>query len=135
MYDRHVSMDPIQVEEDRDAVAAFYGAKPLSFDNTRRSVSIGSWLHDMERVFQMCHIEDHLQVSLASRCFIGDFRLWWVTLGEPQVASHAWAQIRTVALARYGPPPPREIMFDDVDWRTNPDSDFRRNSITLEVVV
>ena len=107
MYDGHVSMDSIQVEEDRDAVAAFYGAQPLLFDSTRRSVSIGSWLHDMERVFQMCHIEDHLQVPLASRCFIGDSRLWWVTLGEPQVASRTWAQFRTVVLARYGSMPDR----------------------------
>ena len=87
MYDRHVSMDPLQVEEDRDAVAVFYGAQPLLFDSTRRSVSIGSWLRDMERVFEMCHIKDHLQVSLANRYLIGDSRLWWVTLGEPQVAS------------------------------------------------
>ena len=76
-------MDPLQVEEDRDVVAAFYGAKPSLFDSMRRSVSIGPRLHDMERVFQMCHIEDHLQVSLVSRCFIGDSRLWWATLGEP----------------------------------------------------
>ena len=76
-------MDPIQVEKDRDAIAIFYGAKPSLFDSTRRSVSIGSRLHDMERVFQICHIEDHLQVSLTSRGFTGDFRLWWATLGEP----------------------------------------------------
>ena len=109
MHDKRASMDPIQVEEDRDAVAAFYGAQPLLFDSTRRSVSIGSWLRDMEWVFEMCHIKDHLQVSLASRCFIGDSRLWWVTLGEPQTASRTWAQFRTVILARYGPPPLRGI--------------------------
>ena len=28
-----------------------------------------------------------------------------------------------------------EIMSDDVDWRTNSEFDFRRISITLEVVV
>ena len=108
MYDRHASMDPLQVEEDRDAVAAFYGAQPLLFDSTRRSVSIGSRLHDREWVFQMCHMEDHLQVSPTSRCFMGDFRLWWVTLGEPQVASRTWAQFQTVVLARYGTMPDEE---------------------------
>ena len=101
-------MDPIQAEKDRDVVAAFLGAKPSLLDSTRRSVAIGSRLHDMERVFQICHIEDHLQVSLASRCFIGDSRLWWVTLREPQVASRTWAPFRTVVLARYGTMPDEE---------------------------
>ena len=101
-------MDPIQAEKDRDAVAAFYGAKPSSFDSTRRSASIGSRLHDMEWVFQMCHMEDHLQVPPASRCFIGDSRIWSVTIGEPQVASRTWAQFQTVVLTRYGTMPDEE---------------------------
>ena len=68
-------MDPMLVEKDQDAVIAFFRAQPLLLNSTRHSVSIKSWLHDMKQILQIRHIEDHLQVSLADRCFIGDARL------------------------------------------------------------
>ena len=96
-------MDPDQIDADREAVAAFYGSRPLLYDSTRRSVSMSAWVYDMERIFYTCHIEDRLQVSLASRCLIADARLWWMTLGEPQMPSRTWAHFRAAVLARYGP--------------------------------
>ena len=102
-------MDPMMVEEDRDAVTAFFRAQPLYFDGTRRTVFIDAWLHDMEPVFQLVHIEDHLQVTLASRCFYGDARLWWVDLGECQLPSRTWDEFRIIVRGRYGPLPPRWI--------------------------
>ncbi|GMN66403.1 hypothetical protein TIFTF001_035464, partial [Ficus carica] len=74
-------MDPRRVEEDRYAAYAFNGMQPLLFDGTRRTVSLSAWLCDMEKIFHICHIEAHLQVSLASRCLVADARLWWMTLG------------------------------------------------------
>ena len=96
-------MDPDQIDVDREAVAAFYGSRPLLYDGTRRSVSMSAWVYDMEMIFYTCHIEDRLQVSLASRCLIADARLWWMTLGEPQMPSRTWTHFRAAVLARYGP--------------------------------
>ncbi|GMN72042.1 hypothetical protein TIFTF001_051920 [Ficus carica] len=42
-------------------------------------------------------------VSLASRCFAADARLWWMTLGERQMPSRTWAHFRTIAIARFRP--------------------------------
>ena len=47
VYDR-LDMDPMEIEEDRDVVAAFFRARPMHFDGTRRSVYLKAWLHDME---------------------------------------------------------------------------------------
>ncbi|GMN19033.1 hypothetical protein TIFTF001_046899 [Ficus carica] len=96
-------MDPDQIDADREAVAAFYGSRPLLYDGMRRSVSMSAWVYDMEMIFYTCHIEDRLQVSLASRCLIADARLWWMTLGEPQMPSRTLAHFRAAVLARYRP--------------------------------
>ncbi|GMN33052.1 hypothetical protein TIFTF001_048242 [Ficus carica] len=96
-------MDPARVDEDRDAVTSFYESHPLIFDDTRRTVSIAAWLYDMELIFRICHIEARLQVSLASRCFVVDARLWWMTLGEREMPSRTWAHFRMLVIARYGP--------------------------------
>ncbi|GMN60416.1 hypothetical protein TIFTF001_029527 [Ficus carica] len=98
-------MNPARVDTDRDAVTSFYESHPLLFDGTRRSVSVAAWLYDMELIFHICHIEAHLQVSLASRCLIAAARLWWMTLGERQMPNRTWAHFRTTVLARYGPIP------------------------------
>ncbi|GMN20946.1 hypothetical protein TIFTF001_043206 [Ficus carica] len=100
LYD---DMDPAHVDEDRDAVTSFYESHPLIFDGTRRTVSIAVWLYDMELIFRICHIEARLQVSLASRCFAADARLWWMTLGEREMSSRTWAHFRMIVIARYGP--------------------------------
>ncbi|GMN66779.1 hypothetical protein TIFTF001_035844 [Ficus carica] len=100
LYD---DMDPAHVDEDRDAVTSFYESHPLIFEGTRRTVSIAAWLYDMELIFRICHIEARLQISLASRCFAADARLWWMTLGEREMPSRTWAHFRMLVIARYGP--------------------------------
>ncbi|GMN62988.1 hypothetical protein TIFTF001_032055 [Ficus carica] len=98
-------MDPDRVDEDRDAALVFYGLQPLLFEGTRRTVSLASWLYDMESIFRICHIEARLQVSLASKCPVVDARLWWMTLGERAMSSRAWADFRALMIACYGPLP------------------------------
>ncbi|GMN72812.1 hypothetical protein TIFTF001_052076 [Ficus carica] len=77
---------------------------PLIFDTTRRTVTLAAWLHDMEAIFYICHIQPHLQVSLASRCLAVDARLWWRTQGEQEVQEGSWENFRNVIIARFGPP-------------------------------
>ncbi|GMN73196.1 hypothetical protein TIFTF001_055322 [Ficus carica] len=98
-------MGPAQVDEDRDTVTSFYESHPLIFDGTRWTVFITAWLYDMETIFHICHIEAHLQVSLASRCLVADARLWWMTLGEQAILSRTWAHFRTLVIACFGPVP------------------------------
>ncbi|GMN19902.1 hypothetical protein TIFTF001_045257 [Ficus carica] len=98
-------MDPRRVEEDRYAAYAFNGMQPLLFDGTHRTVSLSVWLYDMETIFHICHIEAHLQVSLACRCLVADARLWWMTLGERAMPDRTWAHFRTLVIARFGPIP------------------------------
>ncbi|GMN19440.1 hypothetical protein TIFTF001_049915 [Ficus carica] len=66
----------ITMDEDRGAAYAFFMMSPLTFDGTRRTVTLASWLHDIEAIFRICHIQPHLQVALASRCLAVDARLW-----------------------------------------------------------
>ncbi|GMN28867.1 hypothetical protein TIFTF001_050569, partial [Ficus carica] len=98
-------MDPRRVDDDRDAAYTFYGMQPLVFDGTRNTVSLAVWLYDMERIFQICHIEAYLQVPLASRCLARDARLWWMTLGEQAMQGDSWAEFRALIIARYEPLP------------------------------
>ena len=67
-YVRYADMVPRRLEEDRYAIYAFNGMRPLLFDGIRRTVTLSAWLYDLEMIFHLCHIEAHLQVSLASRC-------------------------------------------------------------------
>ncbi|GMN53176.1 hypothetical protein TIFTF001_022318 [Ficus carica] len=105
------------MDGDRDAAYAFYGMLPLIFDGTRRTVSLAGWLHDMESIFRICHIEAHLQVSLASRCLAVDARLWWMSLGESAIPGGSWADFRALIIAYYGPLPNKEadIPYRDTD--------------------
>ena len=96
-------MDPAEVERDREAIAVFFRARPMHFDGTRRLVYVEAWLHDMERIFQLCHIPGRLQVQLAARCFDGSARLWWIETGERQVPYHTWTQFYAVVHGRFGP--------------------------------
>ncbi|GMN46162.1 hypothetical protein TIFTF001_015344 [Ficus carica] len=59
----------------------------------------------METIFHICHIEAHLQVSLACRCLVADAILWWMTLGERAMPDRTWAHFRTLVIARFGPIP------------------------------
>ncbi|GMN51973.1 hypothetical protein TIFTF001_021110 [Ficus carica] len=87
-------MDPRRVDEDRYAAWIFQGMSTLLFDRTRKTVSLAGWLNDMETIFRVCHIEAYFQVVLASRCLAGNARLWWLTLGLPDVQGLAWADLR-----------------------------------------
>ena len=101
------AMDPGVIEEDREAVAAFFRARPMHFDGTRRSVYLVAWLHDMEQTFQLCHIQGRLQVQLAARCLYGSARLWWIETGERQVADRTWTQFFLAMRGRFRPLPTR----------------------------
>ncbi|GMN28706.1 hypothetical protein TIFTF001_049468 [Ficus carica] len=92
------------MDEDRGAAYAFFMKSLLMFDGTRRTVTLAAWLHDIEAIFRICHIQPHLQVSLASRCLAIDARLWWRTQGEREVQGGSWENFRNVITARFGPP-------------------------------
>ncbi|GMN28762.1 hypothetical protein TIFTF001_049472 [Ficus carica] len=92
------------MDEDRGAAYAFFMKSLLMFDGTRRTVTLAAWLHDIEAIFRICHIQPHLQVSLASRCLAIDARLWWRTQGEREVQGGPWENFRNVITARFGPP-------------------------------
>ncbi|GMN18760.1 hypothetical protein TIFTF001_046835 [Ficus carica] len=102
---QYTDMDPRRLEEDRYAIYAFNGMRPLLFDGTRRTVSLSAWLYDLETIFHLCHIEAHLQVSLASRCLIADARLWWMTFGETALPERTWVHFHALVIARFGPIP------------------------------
>nr|GMN68210.1 hypothetical protein TIFTF001_037269 [Ficus carica]GMN68222.1 hypothetical protein TIFTF001_037281 [Ficus carica] len=108
-------MDPRRVEEDRYAAYAFNEMQPLLFDGTRRIVSLSAWLYDMETIFHICHIEAHLQVSLARSCLVADARLWWMTLGERAMPDRTWTHFRALVIARYGPLPEEgaDVLYRD----------------------
>ncbi|GMN47675.1 hypothetical protein TIFTF001_016850 [Ficus carica] len=96
-------MDPRRVDEDRDAAWVFHGMSPLLFNGTCRTVSLVGWLNDMETIFRVCYIEAHLKVVLASRSLAGNARLWWLTLGLPNIQGVTWADFRALIIACYGP--------------------------------
>ncbi|GMN32031.1 hypothetical protein TIFTF001_041673 [Ficus carica] len=96
-------MDSSQVDADREAISSFYEAHPLSFDGTSHTISLGAWLYDMELIFHTSHIPGRVQVSLGSRCLSGDARLWWISVGEPQLPSRTWVHFRTLMIGRFGP--------------------------------
>ncbi|GMN31096.1 hypothetical protein TIFTF001_046480 [Ficus carica] len=91
------------MDEDRGAAYAFFMMSPLTFDGTRRTVTLAAWLHDIEAIFRICHIQPHLQVALASRCLAVDARLWWRTQGENEVQGGLWEDFRNAIIARFGP--------------------------------
>ncbi|GMN25480.1 hypothetical protein TIFTF001_040714 [Ficus carica] len=93
----------ITMDEDRGAAYAFFMMSPLTFDGTRRTVTLAAWLHDIEAIFRICHIQPHLQVSLASRCLAVNARLWWRTQGENEVQGGLWEDFRNAIIARFGP--------------------------------
>ncbi|GMN60012.1 hypothetical protein TIFTF001_029100 [Ficus carica] len=119
-------MDLRQMDEDRDAALVFYGMQPLIYDGTRRTVSLAGWLHDMESIFRICHIEARLQVLLASRCLAGDARLWWLTLGEQAIPRGLWAYFRALIITRYGPLPDEEANMPYRDPKIYNDMYMRR---------
>ncbi|GMN21443.1 hypothetical protein TIFTF001_047278 [Ficus carica] len=96
-------MDPDHVDADREAISSFYETHPLLFDGTSRIVSLGVWLYDMELIFRTNHIPGHVQVSLGSRCLSRDARIWWISVGEPQLPSRTWAHFRSLMIGRFGP--------------------------------
>ncbi|GMN26983.1 hypothetical protein TIFTF001_044062 [Ficus carica] len=96
-------MDPDHVDADREVISSFNEAHPLSFDGTSRTISLGAWLYDMELIFRTSHIPGRLQVSLGSRCLTGDARIWWISVGEPQLPSRTWGHFRSLLIGRFGP--------------------------------
>ncbi|GMN44758.1 hypothetical protein TIFTF001_013949 [Ficus carica] len=71
-------------------------------------IYVVGWLHDMESIFRICHIEAHLQVPLASQYLAVDARLWWMSLGESAIPGGSWADFRALIIARYEPLPDEE---------------------------
>ncbi|GMN21409.1 hypothetical protein TIFTF001_047274 [Ficus carica] len=98
-------MDPDQVDADREAISSFFEAHPLFYDGTRRPASVTSWLHDMELIFRLCHIEARLQVPLATRCLTEEARMWWLAVGEQTLPNPTWADFRDLMIEHYLPAP------------------------------
>ncbi|GMN73305.1 hypothetical protein TIFTF001_053008 [Ficus carica] len=96
-------MDPDHIDADREAISSFYEAHLLLFDGTNRTISLGVWLYDMELIFRTNHIPGRVQVSLGSRCLSRDARIWWISVGEPQLPSRTWAHFRSLMIGRFGP--------------------------------
>ncbi|GMN20731.1 hypothetical protein TIFTF001_047160 [Ficus carica] len=108
-------MDPDHVDADREAISSFYEAHPLSFDGTSRTISLGAWLYDMELVFRTGHIPGRLQVSLGSRCLTGDARIWWISVGEPQLPSRTWVHFRSLMVGQQEVPAHKAGEQEDVE--------------------
>ena len=89
-------MDPGQIEEDCEASLAFRGMKPRAFEGTQGAAALAEWLHDMETIFRLCHIGAHLQVMLASRHLIGEARIWWLSLGDPEIPKDVWTNFEAL---------------------------------------
>lgn len=94
-------MDPDQVDADREAISSFFEAHPLYYDGTRQPASVTSWLHDMELIFRLCHVEARLQISLASRCLVEDARMWWLTMGERALPDRTWVDFCALMIERF----------------------------------
>ena len=103
MVCRFVDMEPDHVDADRETISSFYEAHPLLFDGTSHTVSLAAWLYDTELIFRTSHIPGRLQVSLGSRCLRGDARIWWMSVGEPQLPSRTWVHFRSLMVGRFGP--------------------------------
>ncbi|GMN26519.1 hypothetical protein TIFTF001_040878 [Ficus carica] len=90
------------MDADRDDASVFYEMQPLLFDGTRQTIALAGWLHDMESIFRIGHIEAYLQVPLARRCLVAGARIWWMIVGEPAIPNGTWADFRVLIIARYG---------------------------------
>ena len=94
-------MDPDLVDADREATITFYRLMPLLYDSTPYTAPLMVWLHDMEAIFQIGHIEAHLQVILASRSLVGNAQLWWITTGERELPSRTWVDFRAMMIVHF----------------------------------
>ncbi|GMN59315.1 hypothetical protein TIFTF001_028394 [Ficus carica] len=68
----------------------------------------------------------HLQVLLANRCLAMDARLWWRTIGEPEILGGSWEDLRTLIIARYGPFPDRDAAMPYQNPEIYNDMNFKR---------
>ena len=94
-------MDPDVVDADREAAVTFYRLQPMYYDGTQHTVSLMAWLHDLEALYEIGHIEAHLRVTLASRLLIGNALLWWITTGERNLPSRTWADFREMMITHF----------------------------------
>ena len=88
--------NPVQIEEDHKISLAFWGMEPRLFDGTHKAAAFAEWLHDIEILFQLCHIGAHLWVMLASRCLIEEARAWWLNIGNLEVPEDTWTNFRAL---------------------------------------
>lgn len=114
------------MDGDRAAAHAFYEMMPLIFDGTARTVTLSAWLHDMEAIFRICHIENHLQVPLAARCLARDARSWWRSIGEPALLGGSWEEFRVLIIGRYGPIPDADAAMPYRDETIYDNMNFER---------
>ena len=97
--------NPVQIEEDREALLVFWDIEPHIFDGTQEAATLAEWLHDMEILFRLCHIGAHLQVMLVSQCLVGEARAWWLNIGNPEVLKDTWTNFRALITLRFRPLP------------------------------
>ncbi|GMN52713.1 hypothetical protein TIFTF001_021854 [Ficus carica] len=68
--------NPGMIEEDREALLAFWGMESRTFDGTQGATVLAKWLHGTEILFRLYHVGAYLQVMFASRCLVGEARAW-----------------------------------------------------------
>ncbi|GMN74111.1 hypothetical protein TIFTF001_052311 [Ficus carica] len=91
--------------------------EPRTFDETQGAAALVEWLHDMETIFSLCHIGAHLQVMLASQQLVGEARLWWLCLEDPEIPRNALHILRDglpPEVRQFTPSPTIETTLDEM---------------------
>ncbi|GMN32981.1 hypothetical protein TIFTF001_044745 [Ficus carica] len=105
----------IFIEEDCEASLTFWGMEPCIFDGTQGAATLAEWLHDLEILFRLCHIEARLQVMLASRRLVEEACAWWLNIGNPE-GPHMHYRDPEIYHNMYM----RRYVSNVVDWRAYP---------------
>lgn len=93
-------------EVDQQVAHAFWRLGPRVFNALTTGTRLSDWLNDMELLFEVCHIGEHLWVPLATRRLQGDPLLWWYDLAEHHEQPNDWAGFRPRIMERYALPQP-----------------------------
>lgn len=84
-------VDPYQREEDRRAGVEFIRMAPGTYDGEPSDVTLTEWLHRIEVAFDVCHVEPHLWIILASAQLRGDALLWYRGRVQEENPIQGWA--------------------------------------------
>ncbi|GMN52709.1 hypothetical protein TIFTF001_021852 [Ficus carica] len=87
-----IEMDLRQIEEDREASLAFLGMEPRPFDGTQGAAALAE-------CWQL----------------VGEARIWWLSLGDPEIPKNVCMNFRALIILRYGPLPGEGPHYRDPD--------------------